>query len=135
MKIAVIGSRTFQDKELLYKVLNELPYLPSVIVSGGAKGADSLAECWAKSKGVELLILTPEYYKYPGNPKVAPLMRNLSIVDNSDKVIVFWDGKSKGSQQAIAYANKTGKEVTIIKFNNSLQNSKETILQQNKINF
>ncbi|WP_368388894.1 SLOG family protein [Marinobacter sp. SS8-8] len=41
-KVAVIGSRHFTDYDRLERVLQ--PWLPAHIISGGAKGADALAE-------------------------------------------------------------------------------------------
>jgi predicted Rossmann fold nucleotide-binding protein DprA/Smf involved in DNA uptake len=41
-RIAVIGSRDFEDYARLESVLAH--HLPAVLVSGGAKGADALAE-------------------------------------------------------------------------------------------
>ncbi|TPM58943.1 DUF2493 domain-containing protein [Mesorhizobium sp. B2-2-4] len=40
--IAVIGSRTFRDSRLLASTLEAAQ--PTKVISGGAKGADSLAE-------------------------------------------------------------------------------------------
>jgi predicted Rossmann fold nucleotide-binding protein DprA/Smf involved in DNA uptake len=45
--IAVIGSRNFSDYKLLESTLAVLPEITK-IVSGGAKGADSLAEIYAE---------------------------------------------------------------------------------------
>ena len=36
------------------------------------------------------------------------------IVDYADKIIAFWDGKSKGTLSVIKYAEKTGKQCEII---------------------
>jgi hypothetical protein len=48
MKTAVIGSRRFNDYALLQQTLDT--YTISQIISGGAKGADTLAEQYAKEK-------------------------------------------------------------------------------------
>ena len=53
----------------------------------------------------------PEYDRYG---KAAPIVRNKAIVDYSDKVIVFWDGSSKGTLSVIKYAEKIGKPCDII---------------------
>lgn len=33
--------------------------IPSLVITGGAKGADALGEAWAKQHGIPLLVLTP----------------------------------------------------------------------------
>ena len=43
MKVAVVGSRSFNDYEKLKQTLDQTPSITSII-SGGAKGADSMAE-------------------------------------------------------------------------------------------
>jgi len=41
-------------------------------------------------------------------------VRNKVIVDYADKIIAFWDGKSKGTLSVIEYAKKTGKPCEIV---------------------
>ena len=106
MKVAIIGSRDFNDYDLLVKTLEELAI--SLIVSGGAKGADSLAERYAIEHEIETLIFKPDYKLYN---RGAPLKRNLQIIDASEFVIAFWDGKSRGTKHAIDYAHSQKKNV------------------------
>lgn len=44
MKLSVIGSRTFENYEMLAAEILKLNLNISTIISGGAKGADALAE-------------------------------------------------------------------------------------------
>lgn len=106
MKVAIIGSRNFDDYDLLTKTLNDFSI--DLIVSGGAKGADALAERYALLNNIETLIFKPEYKLYN---RGAPLKRNLQIIDASDFVIAFWDGKSRGTKHAIDYALSQNKQV------------------------
>jgi predicted Rossmann fold nucleotide-binding protein DprA/Smf involved in DNA uptake len=76
MKIAVIGSRDFADYAKLSQVLNEQPGVTKII-SGGAKGADSLAEQWAKEKGIETVVYKPDWAKYG---RGAGVVRNRLII-------------------------------------------------------
>ena len=108
MIVAVVGSRGFQDYAFLEATLSSFSI--SLIVSGGAKGADSLAEQYAQKKCKPVSIYRPEYSKYG---KSAPLVRNKAIIDASDICVAFWDGKSKGTKHTIDMAQKAGKEVHI----------------------
>ena len=114
MKIGVIGSRGFNDYKLLKDTLDK--YLPeaTVVVSGGARGADSLGERWAKENGLETLIFLPDWDAYG---KSAGYIRNADIVKNSDIIIAFWDGMSKGTEHSINLGKKQNKEVKIVYFN------------------
>jgi len=83
----------------------------SWVVSGGAPGADSLAEKWAK-ENKKMLTIYPADWLNLG--KRAGYVRNTDIVKNSDMIIAFWDGKSKGTKHTIGLAQKMGKECKII---------------------
>ena len=94
MKLLIVGSRSITDFDLT-------KYIPTgvdLIISGGARGVDSLAEQYADKNRISKLVLRPNYVKYG---KAAPLIRNKQMVDIADKVIVFWDGITKGSAQTI----------------------------------
>lgn len=113
MRLAVVGSRTFSDTKLAHKILDEYKSLISQIVSGGAAGADTIGEKWAKSNNISTNIIYPEWDKYG---KRAGYIRNMLIVDASDAILAFWDGKSKGTKHTIDYAMKLGKAVRIIEY-------------------
>ena len=106
MKIAVIGSRNVT-------VDNIGEYLTNCdeIVSGGAVGVDTCAADYAKENGIMLTVFLPEYKRYG---RAAPIVRNKAIVDYADQILAFWDGRSKGTQSVIRYAEKTGKPCKII---------------------
>ena len=62
MKIAIIGSRTFNDYELVCKTIKELKLETMThMVSGGAKGADSLGERYAKEHNIPCIIYKPDW--------------------------------------------------------------------------
>ena len=96
MKIAVAGSRNITEVDLT-------PYVSAddEIVSGGAKGVDSCAAAYARANGLTLTEFLPEYARFG---RAAPIKRNYRIVDYADKVVVFWDGQSKGTLSVIKYA-------------------------------
>ena len=115
MKLAVVGSRDFNDYGLMKKYLDKIHSVEPIthIISGGARGADSLSEKWAKENNVETLIFKPDWNKYG---KKAGYLRNVDIITNSDKVLAFWDGTSKGTQHSINLSNKEGKKIKIVYF-------------------
>ena len=114
MKAAIIGSRSFDNYNLVCETLSEYENQITLMVSGGAKGADKLGEKWAKEKNKEVLIFYPEWEKYG---KSAGFRRNKDIIENSDIVFAFWDGQSKGTQSSIELSKKLNKELKIIKWN------------------
>ena len=106
MKVAIIGSRN-----LMVKNLGQ--YLPSnvtEIVSGGAKGIDACAREYALKNNIKLTEFMPEYDKYG---RTAPLKRNVLIVDYSDIVLAFWDGRSRGTKFVINMCRQCSTPVKI----------------------
>lgn len=114
MKIAVVGSRTFTDYDLLVSILDEYEF--DTIVSGGANGADKLGERYAKEKGKKTIIYKPNWHVNGVYRKNAGILRNMDIVNESDLVIAFWDGKSPGTNHTISYTKSKGKECRIVSF-------------------
>jgi len=114
MNVGVVGSRTFFDYKLMREVLDQ--YEIDLIVSGGAKGADHLAERYAEEEGIEILVINAKWIVDGKYLKAAGFIRNRDIVDASDMIIAFWDGKSKGTKHSIDLAQKAGKEVIIIRY-------------------
>ncbi len=106
MKIAIVGSREIT-------AVNISRYISECdeIVSGGAKGVDTCARKYAEENGILITEFLPDYKRYG---RGAPLIRNKEIVGYSDKVLVFWNGTSKGTLSVIKYAEKIGKECRVI---------------------
>ena len=111
MKIAVIGSRSFSDFKLLEKVLST--HNITEIISGGARGADSLAEQYAKEHNIKTTVFLPDWNKYG---KSAGFRRNSDIIEACDEVIAFWDGVSRGTLDSIMKASKLKKRLHVYKF-------------------
>ena len=108
MKVAVIGSRT-----LSLPLGPCLPHDTTLLISGGAQGIDACAEAYAKAHGLPILIFFPDYGRYG---PAAPLLRNHAIVEAADLVVALWDGRSRGTQAAIAHARSMGKAVQLHTF-------------------
>ncbi len=108
MKIGIVGSRTITDYNAIKQVLDTIVQDGDEIISGGADGVDSLAERYAVDMGYSYTIYKPDWNKYG---KSAGLIRNGLIVEDSDYIIAFWDGKSKGTMDTIRKAENSNKQV------------------------
>jgi hypothetical protein len=113
MKVAVVGSREFEDYDLLSQTLNELEI--TEIISGGARGADSLAEKYAKEKGISFKVFQPEWHVHG---KSAGFVRNVFIIEAAETVVAFWDGKSKGTYHSIELARKRERKLILVQYKN-----------------
>lgn len=102
MKLAIIGSRNFQDYSLMLERFGELVQtegIPSHIVSGGAKGADALAERLADFYQIPKII---HYANWDAFGRRAGPIRNGLIRDSADIVLAFPVGKSIGTYQCLS---------------------------------
>jgi len=113
MKLAIIGSRTFNDYDVLCDNLESMINTTTLVVSGAAKGADSMGERWAKDNGIKTLIFPAEWDKYG---KRAGYIRNEDIIKNCEFCVAFWDGVSKGTMHSVSLCKKYNKPYKIIKY-------------------
>ena len=113
MKIAIIGSRecgNINFEELLKKHLDV--FANDTIISGGARGIDTLAAMYARKHGMKLLEFRPDYETFG---RGATIVRNRLIVDMADVVVAFWNCSSRGTKYTIEYAKKKYVHVIIIR--------------------
>lgn len=117
-KVIIAGSRTFNDYDLLHKSCDDiLKAVPTdkdiIIVSGTARGADSLGEKYALERGYTIERHSADWEKYG---KSAGMIRNAEMAKEADALICFWDGKSKGTQNMIHQARKLLLDVHLVWF-------------------
>ncbi len=109
MKIAIVGSRSI-NADIPDGII---PENVTMIYSGAAKGIDLSARRFAESHGILITEILPEYDLYG---RSAPLKRNDIIIELSDEVFIFWDGKSHGSAYVINKCKETGKTYHLFKY-------------------
>ena len=107
MKLLIAGSRGIENFDLSKYIEKDI----DTILSGGAKGVDTLAEEYADKMRLSKIILRPRYDLYG---KAAPIKRNEELVNMADKILIIWDGASKGTKSTINYAKKLNKEIEVI---------------------
>ncbi len=114
IKLAVIGSRTFNDYELLKKSILEnydINFI-KLIISGKARGADELSEIFADEFNIAKKIFPADW----SLGRFAGYLRNKDIINNATHVIGFWNGQSKGTANSLKLAKEQNKPTIIIKF-------------------
>ena len=113
MKIIVAGGRDFNDYDFLKKKLTEIIKEDAEIVSGLARGADTLGIKYADEFGVKVKKFPAEWEKYG---KSAGYRRNEDMAKYSDICVCFWDGFSKGTKHMIDLSKKYNLKTIVFRY-------------------
>lgn len=117
-RIIIAGGRDFNDYNLLKEKVDNLisekrKTHQIYIVSGKARGADSLGEKYANENGLNIVEFPADWDKHG---KSAGYKRNLEMAENADALIAFWDGDSRGTKHMIDIAKEKNLPTRIIKY-------------------
>ena len=117
-KVIIAGSRGFSNYKLLReqcnKFLREKRKTSNIIVvSGHARGADTLGEKYAQDEGFTLEIYPAQWKKFG---KRGGYRRNEQMAEVADALIAFWDGSSKGTKHMIDVMNEKNLLVRVVEY-------------------
>ena len=120
MKVIIAGGRDFDNVYKLHKAMQQMfgPFpedYVTEVVSGGARGADTIGEHWAKSYERIIKKFVPDWNKHG---RSAGMIRNAEMAKYADMLVAFWDGESKGTKHMIDIAIKSGIEVHVYRYKN-----------------
>ena len=120
LHLLICGTRTFADYPLLCAKLDALTanYSAVEVVSGCARGADTLGEQWAAERGHSVKRF-PADWKTHG--KRAGYLRNQEMAAylgtvSPCGVVAFWDGESRGTKHMIDIAREAGLSVRVVNY-------------------
>lgn len=112
MKLLVCGGRDYADAIFVFDTLDRIHAKRpiSLIIEGGALGADRLAQYWARRRGIPFVSEKADWLKYG---KAAGFIRNGAMLadHNPDGVCAFPGGR--GTADMIRQAEAAG--VTVYK--------------------
>lgn len=111
MRVLICGSRNWLDSRPIYEDLRDLESV-EIVIHGGARGADMLADRMAQTLGLPVKCYPADWDLYG---RRAGLVRNQRMIDEGkpDIVLVYWDGKSRGTRDMIRRARRAGIEVVV----------------------
>ena len=112
-RIIIAGSRTFNNYQFMYDRLREVVHTTSEwhrweIVSGGAKGADSLGERFANENSLNLTVFPADWNTHG---RSAGFIRNKQMAEYGDVLYAFWDGASPGTKNMVKQALESRVEI------------------------
>lgn len=114
--LIIAGGRDFDDYPLLERTVDR--FLENIrdeitIFCGKAKGADSLGERYAESRGYAVEYFPPDWQRYG---RAAGPVRNREMVERADALAAFWDGESRGTGGVIALARRRGLKIRVTRY-------------------
>jgi hypothetical protein len=101
MKVIVAGGRDFTNYALVEEAIKISGFEISQIVSGKAKGADTLGEVWALANNIPVEAFPADWSQHG---RAAGPIRNRQMAEYADALIAIWDGESKGTANMIQQA-------------------------------
>lgn len=110
--LIIAGSRGIEDYNALLGLVADVTedQMITKVISGGAKGVDSMAPKIAE-------VLDVPFEEHPADwsqhGRGAGIVRNIEMAQNGHCLAALWDGKSKGTGHMILEAHKHGLAVYV----------------------
>ena len=109
MKVIIAGSRDIDDMQELVNAVVDAERSGiqiTEVVSGGARGVDTLASMWANAMNIPFVEFKADWEQYG---HYAGFKRNVAMAESgAEALILVWDGKSNGSRHMLSEAKKRG---------------------------
>ena len=117
-KVIIAGGRDFDDFSMLCRemdklLINQVKVNKITIISGGARGADTLGERYARLRNFELTKVKADWNKYG---KSAGFVRNREMLAITNGVVCFWNGKSRGTRDMVNITKPSDKRLVVIRY-------------------
>ena len=119
-RVIIAGGRDFDNYEYMCEILNDLFYNSTnfekrdiKIISGMAKGADTLAIHYADEHKLTKILFPANWKLYP---RAAGFLRNEDMLSIATHLIAFWDGKSSETKHIIDIAQEKGIPIWVFNY-------------------
>ncbi len=112
MKVIIAGSRDNIEYQDVLSAMGECPWYSEIteVVSGKARGVDTLGEQWAIENNISIKEFPADWKKFG---RSAGIKRNEQMGDYADSLVAVWDGESKGTKHMIDYSKNKGLKVFV----------------------
>jgi len=103
-QVLVCGGRDYDDRRSVYTCLDGLVPRPTLIITGGANGADALAADWAAFRQVPKLIFRADWEKHG---RAAGPIRNQQMLECKPDLVMAFPG-GRGTADMVRRAKAAG---------------------------
>lgn len=112
MKTIIAGPRSVTSFKELLQAASQIDWEITEVVSGHARGADTLGERYANATNTPLTVYKANWPKFG---KSAGYIRNAEMAKYADALLLIWDGESKGSKHMFDLAKQHGLDIHVHK--------------------
>lgn len=103
MRVLVCGGRNYANIAEVFYALDLIQ--PSVVIEGGASGADALARRYAIKRGISLLTIEADWKKH--GKAAGPIRNGLMLTAGKPDLVIAFPG-GKGTENMVSQAEKAG---------------------------
>lgn len=111
MKTIIAGSRNIDEYRAILDAVEASGFSITEVVSGGARGIDTLGERYAQEKGIPVKVFPADWESYG---RKAGIVRNQEMANYAEALIAIWDGNSPGTYNMIAEAQARNLKVYVL---------------------
>lgn len=114
MRVLVCGGREFNDAALMWATLNEQHATDvfTLVIHGGARGADYMAGLWASETGIEVKVFPADWNRH--RKAAGPLRNQQMLAEGKPDLVIAFPGGA-GTADMVRRANAAGVEVIKIR--------------------
>lgn len=109
--VIVCGSRTWEDKLRIKSILNSVKDKIEIVVAGGARGADRLAEESCKELGIKCKVMKADWDRHgksAGYRRNEEMLKYIMKYPNKAVLAFRMPGESKGTDHMIKISKEAG---------------------------
>jgi len=117
MRTIIAGSRTVNDYALVERAVADSGFILTEVVSGMARGVDTLGERWAAEHGVPVDRKPADWKTYG---RRAGYLRNVEMAEYAaagegpGQLVAIWENGSRGTAHMIRLAREHGLDVFVV---------------------
>jgi hypothetical protein len=116
VRVLVCGSRSWEDSKYIFTKLDRLNRNLGfdAVIEGCARGADSIAEDWAKSRSIQLNHFPAQWEEF--GKAAGPIRNKQMLVEGKPELVIAFHvdlEKSKGTRNMVKLSRRAGIETLV----------------------
>jgi len=110
MKVVIAGDRNCDDRAIVKEAIEESGFEITEVISGGARGVDTVGEEWATDNGIPFARFPADWERYG---RAAGPKRNKQMAEYGDALVAVLALGSRGTKNMIGQMQKLKKPIHV----------------------